>query len=337
MRLAIDAMGNDNGPYPILEGVRKYLARDKKSQIILVGHEDKIRPLLVETRLVDNDRVIIRHAPQVIEMEDKLSALREKRDSSIAKVVELVKTGEADAMVALGNTMAAVATTRMGLKHLEGVHRAGIAVPMPSVCGVCIVNDMGANINSKPKHLYTYGVMASSYSHYVLGVDNPRVGLLNVGEEEVKGSDILKDAFSLLKNAPINFIGNVEGGDIFNGKCDVVVCDGFVGNAVLKASEAVASTMGIILRNAIKSSWLSMLGAALAKPAFKQLKQAANYDQYGGAPLLGVNGVCIIGHGRSNSTAVMNALRVAHESVAHRLNEHIHEALCQTNFALNDN
>jgi phosphate acyltransferase len=231
-------------------------------------------------------------------------------------------------MVALGNTMAAVAATRLGLRHLEGVHRTGIAVPMPSKTGVTVVIDMGANINVKPKHLYTYGIMASAYCKLVLHEDNPRVGLLNVGEEEAKGNDIVREAYAMLKEAPINFIGNVEGGDIFSGTCDVVVCDGFVGNVILKASEKLGAAFTSILKEGLLATWRTKLGALLAKPALRELKRRASDEDYGGAPLLGVNGICIIGHGRSNPTAVKNALRVAHESVRVDLNRAIHDTLC---------
>ncbi|MFW5856392.1 MAG: phosphate acyltransferase PlsX [Planctomycetota bacterium] len=334
MRLAIDAMGNDNGPGPIIEGVRDYVAADRGTEVLLVGREPVLQPLLHEAGLNGSSRVRVVHADDVIEMDDKLQALREKRESSIGRTVQLVKDGEADGMVALGNTMAAVASTRLGLKYLEGVHRAGIAVPMPAAHGVCVVIDMGANVNCKPRHLCAYAIMAAAYARLVLGIEAPRVGLLNVGEEDVKGNTVAKEAFALLSEAPTRFIGNVEGGDIFNGKCDVVVCDGFVGNAVLKASEAVAAAMADILRDNIRRSWLCTLGAVLARPAIKELKRKANSDQYGGAPLLGVDGVCIIGHGGSNPTAVRNALRVAHESVAQGLNGVIHEKLIQANGVL---
>ncbi|MFH0910299.1 MAG: phosphate acyltransferase PlsX [Planctomycetota bacterium] len=327
MRLAIDAMGSDHGFMTILEGVSQYVEMDRKSEILLVGREEALFQGLKQIGLAHHGRIRVVQASEVIEMEDKIASLREKRDSSISRTVQLVKDGEADAMVALGNTMAAVATTRLGLKHIEGVHRAGIAVPMPSKRGACVVIDMGANINVKPRHLYTYGVMAAAYSRLVLGEKNPRVGLLNVGEEDVKGNDTLKEAFALLKKAPINFIGNVEGGDIFSGVCEVVICDGFVGNALLKASEQIASAFADMLKEAIGQSFLSRLGALLARSAFATVKRKANYDQYGGAPLLGVNGICIIGHGRSNPTAVRNALRVARESVASGLNDHIRETL----------
>ncbi len=327
MRLAIDAMGTDHGPLTILEGVCEYVRKDPDTEILLVGRQDDLERGVAQTGLDRNERIRIVHADEVIEMDDKLSALREKRNSSIARTVGLVHDREADGMVALGNTMAAVAATRLGLKHLEGVHRAGIAVPMPSKRGACVVIDMGANVNAKPKHLYAYGVMASAYSKLVLGEKNPRVGLLNVGEEEAKGSEILKEAHALLRQAPINFVGNVEGGDIYSGVCEVVVCDGFVGNALLKASEQIASALADLIGDAIRRSWISRLGALLARPALMELKRKANWDQYGGAPLLGVNGICIIGHGRSNPTAVRNALQVAHESVAEKLNQYIHESL----------
>lgn len=331
MRLAIDAMGTDHGHMTILEGIRKYLSIDSESEIKIVGREEDLQKGLSELGLSGNSQISIVNASQIIEMDDKIGALREKKDSSIARLVKLVKDGDADAMVALGNTMAAVATSRLGLGHLEGIHRAGIAVPMPSRYGACVVIDMGANVNVKPKHLFTYGIMASAYSELVLGTKNPRVGILNVGEEEVKGTGIQKEAFEMLKNAPINFVGNIEGSGIFNGECDVVVCDGFVGNVVLKSSEAIASAFTSILKDELTKNFITKFGAWLSRSAFKAVKRKSNYDQYGGAPLLGVNGICIIGHGKSNSTAVKNALRVANSSVACKLNAHIHDTLEKSN------
>ncbi|MHC4870788.1 MAG: phosphate acyltransferase PlsX [Planctomycetota bacterium] len=327
MRLAIDAMGTDNGHMTILQGVKEYLASDSENEVLVVGREDDLSAGLDRLGISGHRQIKIINSSQIIEMEDKIGALREKKDSSIARLVRLVKEGEADSMVALGNTMAAVACSRLGLGHLPGIHRAGIAVPMPSRYGACVVIDMGANVNVKPKHLYTYGVMASAYSELVLGTEKPKVGLLNVGEEDVKGTEVQKEAFAMLKDAPINFVGNVEGSGVFNGECDVVVCDGFVGNVILKSSEAIATAFADILKDALTENIVTKVGALLSRSAFKTIKKKANYDQYGGAPLLGVNGICIIGHGKSNATAVMNALRVARDSVACQLNRHIQETI----------
>lgn len=320
IRLAIDAMGNDQGPRPIVEGVASWVSQDTETTVLLVGNREKVLPLLSTYGIEGHPRVELLHAEQVMEMHDKVSDLREKRDSSIMRLVEAVKEGKAEAMVALGNTAAAVGATTIGLRLLPGIRRPGIAVPMPTQKGVCVVIDMGANTAAKPQHLRDYGVMASIYAEKVLHVANPRVGLLNVGEEEGKGNEMLRESFALLEKAPIRFIGNVEGGDIFNGHCDVVVCDGFVGNVVLKASESLAKTVADWMKEAFRYSLLTKLGALLSRQAFAILKKRISYETYGGAPLLGVNGICIIGHGRSSPLAVFNALRVAKESIVVGLN-----------------
>ncbi len=331
MRLAIDAMGSDRGHDPIVEGVVEYLRRTQDVSVVMVGDEAVLRDAL-RRRGVDlrQSRVEIVHASQVMEMHDKVSELREKRDSSIMKLVEVVKDGQADAMVALGNTAAAVAATVIGVGLLQGVRRAGIAVPLPTRGGnPCVVIDMGANTVIKARHLRDYAIMASIYCERVLGTSRPRVGLLNVGEERGKGNNLLREAFQMLEKAPINFLGNVEGNDIYAGTCDVVVCDGFIGNVVLKVSEELAATVAQWMREAFRSSWQTRLGAMLAYGAFRILRKRISYDQYGGAPLLGVNGICIIGHGKSNAEAVYNALRVARESVTVGLNCLIREELAK--------
>ncbi len=329
MRVAIDAMGNDQGPLPIVQGVGAYLRHDTETTVILIGDHDRLQHTLRETRLGETPHLKIVHASQVMEMHEKVSALREKRDSSIVRLVQEVKEGRADAMVALGNTAAAVGATCMGLRNLPGVRRPGIALPLPTrnPDRPCILIDMGANTVAKPEHLAGYAIMAAIYSEQILHTTDPRIGLLNVGEERGKGNEQLREAFEMLEQAPLNFVGNVEGGDIFAGTCDVVVCDGFIGNVVLKVAEELASTMSQWTREAIMSSPVTKLGGWLAKPAFDSLKQRTNYDRYGGAPLLGVNGICIIGHGRSNATAVFNALRVAKECAARGINKLIQDKL----------
>jgi len=329
MRLAIDAMGNDRGCAPIVEGVAEYLSADPDSTLILVGNAERIRPELARVGLQERSgRLEIVHASQVMEMDDKVAGLREKKDSSIMRLVLEAKEGRADAVVALGNTAAAVAAATIGLGLVPGVRRAGIAAPLPTRTGQpCVVIDMGANTAVKARHLRDYGVMASIYAAKVLHVREPRVGLLNVGEERGKGNALLREAFELLEQAPLRFVGNVEGGDIYAGTCDVVVCDGFIGNVVLKVSEELAATVAHWMKEAFRSSWLTQAGALLARGAFRILKKKISYDQYGGAPLLGVNGICIIGHGRSNPFAVRSALRVARESAAAGINRLIRDDL----------
>lgn len=322
MRIGIDAMGNDNGPAPIVQGVKAFLEQDHDSTVVMVGDRDRVSQAMIDEGIGLSHRLELVHAAQVMEMEDKVADLREKRDSSIMRLVGELKEGRIDAMVALGNTAAAVGAATIGLKLIPGVRRPGIAIAMPTrnLKRPCVVIDMGANTMCKPTHLVNYGIMASIYSAKVLGLSQPRVGLLNVGEERSKGNEVLREAHELLEQAPLNFIGNVEGGDIFSGACDVVVCDGFIGNAVLKASEKLSSTMSGWIKEAMLATWYTKVAAFLLQGQMQKVKNRLNYAAYGGAPLLGVNGVCLIGHGRSSAAAVTSALRTARESVVVNVN-----------------
>ena len=332
MRLAIDAMGNDNGPEPIVQGVAAFLsrARHRDASVTLVGLRDRLEPLLGRHGLAEGGRLAVSPAGQVIEMHEKVEALRTKRDSSIVRLVTEVYENRADAMVALGNTAAAVGAATIGLRLLPGVRRPGIAVPMPTRKDKpCIVLDMGANTAAKPQHLAAYGVMASVYSQQVIGIPRPRVGLLNVGEERGKGNEVLREAFALLSGAPIDFVGNVEGGDVFQGELDVVVCDGFVGNVLLKAAEGLGTAIFGMLRETFFASVTGRVAVFFGKRHLRMFRRKLDYASYGGAPLLGVKGICIIGHGRSGPEAVENALGAAKEAVAHSLNECIGENLAR--------
>lgn len=328
MRLAIDAMGNDRGAPPIIRGVRDFLSQDSESTVVLVGDRDRLNRVMIDEGFGLSSRLELVHASQVMEMGDKVADLREKRDSSIMRLVGELAAGRVDAIVALGNTAAAVGAATIGLKMLPGVRRPGIAVALPTrdPGRPCVAIDLGANTASKPSHLAAYGVMASIYSEQVIGVPNPRVGLLNVGEEKGKGNEALREAFALLEVAPVNFIGNVEGRDIFNGHCDVIVCDGFIGNVVLKASEEIASMITSWIKEAFTASIFSKIGAKLfMRSAINLLRSRLDYATVGGAPLLGVNGVCLIGHGRSSPEAVASALRAARASVSMGINDKIKE------------
>ncbi|MDR1519131.1 MAG: phosphate acyltransferase PlsX [Planctomycetota bacterium] len=328
MRLGIDAMGNDNGPAPIVKGVKLFLAEDADSVVVMVGDRDRVTRAMIDHGIGLSKRLELVHASQVMEMDDKVAELREKRDSSIMRLVTELKEKRVDAIVALGNTAAAVGAATIGLKLIHGVRRPGIAIAMPTRgARPCVVVDMGANTACKPSHLAAYGVMASIYSNKMFGLRNPRVGLLNVGEERSKGNETLREAFSLLEEAPINFIGNVEGGDIFSGACDVVVCDGFIGNAVLKASETLSSTMSNWIKEALYATWYTKLAAFVLQGHLARVKKRLDYTAYGGAPLLGVNGVCLIGHGRSKAPAVASALRSARENVKMQINLTIAEKI----------
>jgi glycerol-3-phosphate acyltransferase PlsX len=278
--------------------------------------------------------LVVVHAPESIGMaEPGAKTVRRKKQSSINVAMDLVKSGQAQAFVSAGNTGAAVAAATLKLRLLPGVDRAGIASPLPNEHGICNILDAGANPEAKPQHLVTYALMGAAFARHVLGVARPTVGLMSIGEEDEKGTAFTKETFTLLKDltdsgrAPFEFLGNVEGHDLFDTKLDVVLCDGFTGNVVLKSCEATAKAVSKWLKREIKASLISTVGAMLAKGAFRALKEKSSYETYGGSLLLGVNGVVIIAHGSSTSTAIRNALRVARESVNHHVNPHIEQTL----------
>ncbi len=331
MKVALDVMGGDNAPQVnILGAVEALKNLPKLGHLFLVGDETVLWSEAARHDLnLKDPRVSIVHAPEVIGMaESGAKAVRRKKLSSINVAMDLVKEGKADAFVSAGNTGAAVAAATLKLRCLNGVDRAGIASPLPNEHGICNILDAGANPEAKPAHLVAYAIMGTAYAKYVLGVKEPRVGLMSNGEEEEKGTTFTKETFKLLKATPgINFIGNVEGHDLFETKLDVVLCDGFVGNIVLKSVEATAKAVSKWLKNEIKETPLRMAGAVLAQGAFKALKAKSSYETYGGSPLLGVNGVVIIAHGSSSPVAVRNAIRVALETVEHKINPRIEDAM----------
>jgi len=323
VRIALDGMGGDLGPRMVVEGTIRALARDRSLEVLLVGDE-KILKREVQAAGLSDSRLKIVHASEMVLMSDGLRQVRGKRDSSIARAVELVRDGEADGVVGVGNTLAVVAITQFRLRLLEGIRRAGIAVPMPTGREhPCVLIDVGANVNAKPEHLAGYGLMASVYCEKILGRGNPRVGLLNVGEEEDKGSETAKETFDRFRHLPVRFAGNVEPHDIFRGAVDVAVCDGFAGNLVLKTAEAVAEMIFLMFRRELRRGVIRSLGGLLSKAAFREMRSRIDYAEYGGALLLGVNGVCVIGHGRSDGRAVDNAIRVAANAAAAGINERI--------------
>lgn len=333
MKVALDAMGGDNAPQiNILGAVEALRNLPKLGHLFLVGDEAVLRREAPALGLnLKDPRVSIVHAPEVIGMaEPGAKSVRRKKLSSISVAMDLVKDGKADAFVSAGNTGAAVAAATLKLRCLKGVDRAGIASPLPNEHGICNILDAGANPESKPEHLVAYAIMGSAYAKYVLGVKEPRVGLMSNGEEDEKGTAFTKETFKRLKATPgIHFIGNVEGHDLFETKLDIVLCDGFVGNIVLKSVEATAKAVSKWLKTEIKETPLRMAGALLAQGAFKALKAKSSYETYGGSPLLGVNGVVIIAHGSSTGLAVRNAIRVAVETVEHKINPRIEEAMAQ--------
>jgi glycerol-3-phosphate acyltransferase PlsX len=331
MKIAVDAMGGDFAPQNIIGGVKLALAEYAGiSRLFLVGDETRVRAE-IQAQGLPTSKLEIVHAPEVVEMgESAAKAVRRKKHSSINVATDLVKSGDAEAVVSAGHTGAAVTAATLKLRNLPGVERAGIASPLPNEHGVCNLIDAGANLDRRPIQLLQYGIMGSVYSRHVGGVQSPRVGLMSVGTEDDKGTDFTKEVFALLKASHLNFIGNVEGHDLFESPVDVVVCDGFVGNVVLKSCEATAKAMFKWLKLEIKSSPIRSLGAILAKGAFKAVKNRSSYEIYGGSPLLGTNGVCIIAHGSSSALAMKNAIRVAAESIQHRVNPHIEEEIARS-------
>ena len=330
MNIAIDAMGGDFAPGAVVQGLALALEAERYGvdEFHLVGDESAIKAELESAGIAGKPGLIIHHASEVVGMGDSAAAsVRRKKDSSIAGAVALVKDGVCGALISAGNTGAAVASSTVRLRTLEGISRPGILSPMPNDFGSCNLIDAGANTDAKPEHLLHYAIMGSVYAKHVLNRPSPIVGLMSVGEEDGKGTDFTRHVFDLLKTAPINFKGNVEGHDLFKTELDVVVCDGFTGNIVLKSCEATAKAMFKWLKEELYRTPRTKVGALLAKPAFKAVHEKGNYESYGGSPLLGVNGVCIIGHGSSSPLAIKNALRVAAEALTHDINPRIEEAI----------
>ncbi len=340
MKVALDAMGGDRAPAVNIGGAKDALAfYPKLSHLFLVGDEKVLKEECAKQGLNLNDkRVSIVHAPEVIGMaEPGAKTVRRKKLSSISIAMDMVKEGKADAFISAGNTGAAVAAATLKLRTLKGVDRAGIASALPNEHGLCHILDAGANPESKPEHLVAYSIMGTAFCRHVLGVKEPKIGLMSNGEEDEKGTTFTKETFKRLKETPgINFIGNVEGHDLFETELDVVLCDGFVGNIVLKSVEATAKAVSKWLKAEIKGNPLRIAGAVLAQGAFKALKEKSSYETYGGSPLLGVNGVVIIAHGSSSALAIRNAIRVGLETVEHRINPRIEEALAALTPAVAD-
>jgi len=331
MKVALDAMGGDHAPAANIGGAIDALRYySKLGHLYLVGDEVILKAECTKQGLDLRDaRVSIVHAPEVIGMaEPGAKTVRRKKLSSISIAMDMVKEGRADAFVSAGNTGAAVAAATLKLRTLPGVDRAGIASALPNEYGLCHILDAGANPDAKPEHLVAYAVMGTAFARNVLGVKNPKVGLMSNGEEDEKGTAFTKETFKLLKQTPgIHFVGNVEGSDLFETELDIVLCDGFVGNIMLKTVEATAKVVSKWLKTEIKGNPLRLCGAVLAQGAFKALKEKSSYETYGGSPLLGVNGVVIIAHGSSSALAVRNAIRVGMETVEKRVNLRIEEAL----------
>jgi len=336
--IVLDAMGSDKAPDPEIRGAI-LACRHLDVHVHLVGLEETLRPALDRALRVPRfpgtpaPAISIVHASEWISMEDKAAqAVRSKRDSSMRVGLRMVRDGSAAGFFTAGNTGAAMATAKMVLGTLAGVHRPALATILPTVTGSpSLLLDVGANVDSDPDNLVQFAVMGNMYARNVLLIDNPRVGLLSIGEEDSKGNQLTHDTLPLMRALPeINFIGNVEGRDLFNGHADVAVCDGFVGNVALKTCEGTARLVSVLLREALKSTVTSQVGALLSRRAFADFKKRLDYSEYGGAPLLGVRGVCIVGHGSSNEKAIMNGIRVAAEFAQAEVNSGIEAALRTT-------
>jgi len=325
--IALDAMGGDHAPRAEVEGAI-LAARELGVRVLLVGVEDIVRQELARHKLRDLPIEVV-NANDVITMTDSPShAFRRKKESSLHVAARLVRDGKAEALVSAGNTGAVMTVARFVLGTLPSVDRPALAAAFPNMKEkVSIILDVGANVDSKPEQIEQFAVMGEIYYRTIWGVKRPRVALLSIGEEEMKGNELTREAGALLKQTSLNFTGNVEGRDVFRGNVEVVVCDGFIGNIALKISEGVVEHIGGMLKKAIKSSLRSQLGYALSKRAFDDFRKRTDYSEYGGAPLLGVKGITVIGHGRSNPNAVKNAIRVAAELCRARVNEKIEQEL----------
>lgn len=332
--IALDAMGSDRAPRPEIEGAI-HAARSYGIRVLLVGPETTLKAELERHPSAARLPLEIVHASEVITMEDKaVQAVRSKRDSSMRVGLRLVREGRAAGFVTAGNTGAAMASAKMVLGALQGVDRPALAAVFPTAPGTAaILLDVGANVDCKPHNLQQFAVMGEIYFRSMFGRSGfgarstPRVGLLSIGEEETKGNDLTREAFPLLKQLPLNFIGNVEGRDLFNGHVDVIVADGFVGNVALKISEGVAGLVRTVLKESLKSTITRQVGYILSRSAFSDFKKRIDHTEYGGAPLLGVKGACIITHGSSNANAIKNAVRVAAEFSERRINASIEQGL----------
>ncbi len=328
MRIVLDAMGGDHAPLVTVEGAVS-AAREYGIEVLVVGRQEILEAELARHETSGLNLPII-HASQVIEMEDEpASAAKAKKDSSMVVGMDLVKRGEAEAFYSAGNSGGVMAAALFRLGRIQGIKRPALSLIYPTAKGSCVMLDVGANTDCKPEWLLQFGIMGSVYAEKVLGIKEPRVGIVSNGEEEGKGSILVKEAYKLLKASHLNFIGNMEGKDISPGSADVVVTDGLTGNVIIKLSEGLAKFLTSIIETEIKSGTLTMLGGLLAKPAFARVRKVLDYSEVGGAPLLGVDGVVIVGHGRSNAKAIKNGLGVAKRVVEGGMLRAISEGLAE--------
>lgn len=330
MRIALDAMGGDHGPGELIDGA-VLAVKQSAMQVSLVGNQPVLQAHLDSLRLPDTvlGCLPIVHAPEVVDMgESPVDAIRRKKNASVMVAFDLVRQGQVDAAVSAGNSGATMAAAVRKLGRMEHVSRPGIASVFPTLKKPVVMMDVGANVDCRPQHLFQFAVMASAFSH-VFDIDHPRIGLLSIGEEGGKGNTLVKETYALLQDSALNFIGNVEGRDVFQGNVDVIVCDGFVGNICLKLSEGLASAAMQMLKDEIMKSVAAKIGYLLARRAFRAFAKRVDYAEYGGAPLLGVNGVGIISHGKSSSAAIKNAILEAARMVEKQVNSKIVAGLVQ--------
>ncbi|MDR1511491.1 MAG: phosphate acyltransferase PlsX [Endomicrobium sp.] len=332
MIIALDAMGGDFAPGSTVEGA-VFAAKESEHKVVLVGPERLIcKELLKHSKRYDltSLNIDIVEAPEIIAMDEHpVKAVRKKKKSSLCVCAQLVRDGKADAFVSLGNSGAAMAAALFYLKRIEGVLRPAISTTFPTVNGSCIIADIGANVDCTPEYLLQFGIMSSLFCEKVVGIDRPRVGLVSIGEEPIKGNKVTLAAFELFKKADINFIGNIEGRDIPRAKADVVICDGFAGNIILKFGEGLAEMMLKLVRKGLRQHPVAWASLPFLWSAIKDLRRKVDYSEFGGAPLLGVNGICIIGHGSSNGKAVKNAIFAGVKTVKHDLAIEIKKAIAR--------
>lgn len=329
LKIAVDAMGGDHAPGAVVEGVIDYLREYKNNaSVILVGDQEKIEQELDRLQPSPNLDYSIYHASDVIPMgESPLVGLRKRKDASVSVAVQLVKDGKASAVVSAGNTGAVVMATKLKLRFLEGVERPAIAQILPNAKGISVVMDVGANIDCRPKQLLQFSIMGSIIAQEIFGIKKPRVGLLSIGEEESKGNELTREAFKMVEQSDLNFMGNVEGQDVYAGTADVIIMDGFVGNVLLKVSESLAVFMQQMIKKEVYANPLRKIGGLLLSGAFRAIAKKADYAEYGGSPLVGVRGTCIICHGRSNPKAIKNAIREASDFISHNIDKQIIDAI----------
>ncbi len=326
--IAVDAMGGDHAPRTEVDGALR-AARAYGVRVILVGREDQLREELAKHEDAQELPIQIVHASERVTMEDSATkSVRGKRDTSIRVACRLVRDGLAAGLVSAGNTGAVMVTAKLVQGMLPGVDRPALASAFPTLSGRhAVMVDVGANVDCTPRMLAQFAVMGDIYARVIMQAENPRVGLLSIGEEEHKGNDVTRKAYPLLKALPLNFIGNVEGGDVYSGETDVIVCDGFIGNVALKVSEGLVDVIKSMLKESFESTIAGKIGYVLSKAAFADFKKRLDYSEYGGAPLLGVRGICIICHGRSNANAIKNAIRVAAAFSSGQINNRIENEL----------